>query len=171
MTAAIHEWRRGGYLVSTDKALLDLDMIHGYLTHVYWAAGIARESVSRAIEHSLCFGLYGDEGQIGFARLLSDTVRFAYLMDVFVLESHQGQGLGRWLLRCVLDHPDVRTVRRVLLTTRDAHELYRKFGFEEVARPGDWMNRVREQLSAGSVSDLVKGAAWPQKDRNAINYS
>jgi GNAT superfamily N-acetyltransferase len=141
--AARLERERGGYTVSTDPERLDLDAIHAYLTRSYWATGIPREIVERSLRHSLCFGLYRDNEQAGFARVVTDLATFAYLADVFVLEAHRGQGLSKWLMECVLDHPDVRDLRRWHLVTRDAQGLYAKFGFAE-PEPGKHMERRRE---------------------------
>jgi GNAT superfamily N-acetyltransferase len=135
------EWRRGEYLVSTDRSRLDLAVIHGYLTTSYWAAGIPLETVRRSIEGSLPFGLYHGDTQIGFARVITDYASFAYIGDVFVLEAHRGQGLARWLMEVIVAHPDLQGLRRWLLATRDAHGLYRKVGFSELAAPERWMER------------------------------
>jgi GNAT superfamily N-acetyltransferase len=123
------EQRRDEYTVTTDPARLDLDVIHGYLTHAYWCEGISRETVERSLQHSMCFGLFAGQRQIGFARVISDRATFAYLCDVFVLEEWQGSGLGTWLMQCVMAHPDLQGLRRWHLVTRDAHPLYRKVGF------------------------------------------
>lgn len=137
------EWARGGYRISTDPALLDLEVVHGFLTGSYWAAGVSREVVARSIERSLPFGLYrADDGaQVGFARVVSDEATFAYLADVFVLDAHRGQGLGRWLVRTVLSHPDLQGLRRWVLATRDAHGLYAGEGFAPLADPSIFMER------------------------------
>jgi GNAT superfamily N-acetyltransferase len=135
------EWTRGDYTISTDRQRLDLDVIHGFLTRSYWADGRSRERVARAIEHSLPFGLYHLDTQIGFARVVTDYVVIAFLADVFVLEAYRGQGLGAWLVEVATSLPELRPIRRWLLGTRDAHELYRKFGFHEPT-PGFLMERV-----------------------------
>ncbi len=105
------EWRRGDYLISTDKNRLDLAVIHDFLTKSYWAEGIPLETVKRAIEHSLSFGVYRDDQQVGFARLVTDYATFAYLADVFILEPFRGQGLSKWLLEVVMALPTVRIYR------------------------------------------------------------
>src|SRR6266550_1952190 len=115
------EWKRNGFTVSTDKARLDHGAIHEFLRDSYWAKGIPRELVDRSIENSLCFGLYDGERLVGFARVISDYATFAYLSDVFVLESHRGQGLGTWFMETVMAHPDLRNLRRWMLATADAH--------------------------------------------------
>ena len=135
------EWRRGEYLISTDRSLLDLQVIHGYLSTSYWAAGVPEEVVGRSIENSLNFGVYRGEEQVGFARVVTDRATFAYLADVFVLEAHRGQGLGKWLVEVILSHPDLQGLRRWMLATRDAHDLYRRYAFTELARPAIFMER------------------------------
>ena len=133
-----HEWARGGYRVSTDPLLLDVDVVHGYLTRSYWAEGIPRALVERSIRNSLCFGVYDDRQQVGFARVVTDRATFAYLADVFVLETHRKRGLSKWLLECVLSHPELQGLRRWQLATKDAHTLYARFGFE-APEPGNLM--------------------------------
>ena len=135
-----HEWTRGDYTISTDPHRLDLGVIHGFLTRSYWAEGRSRERVALSIAHSVPFGLYHPSGQVGFARVVTDHVVIAYLADVFVLEPHRGRGLSKWLVETVLGVPELRRIRRWLLGTRDAHGLYRRFGFEEPA-PGVLMER------------------------------
>ena len=129
------EHHRDGFTVSTDPARLDLDAIHAFLTTAYWSVGIPRETVARALSNSLCFGLYEGSRQIGLARMVTDRATFAYLCDVYVLPEMRGHGLGRWLMECVLAHPDLQGLRRLSLVTRDAHELYRPFGFTEIEKP------------------------------------
>jgi ribosomal protein S18 acetylase RimI-like enzyme len=135
--------RRGELLISTDRRRLQLEIVHGYLTRSYWAKGVSREVVERAIEHSLCFGLYDGQAQVGFARVVTDRATFAYLSDVFVLESHRGRGLGKWLVEFVLAHPDLQGLRRFVLATWDAHGLYARHGFRPLARPETYMEILR----------------------------
>ena len=116
-------------------------MVHGFLTESYWAEGISREVMARSIENSLCFGVFGDGKQIGFARVISDYATFAYIGDVFVLESYRGHGLGKWLMECVIGHPWLQGLRRWTLLTRDAHGLYGQFGFTPLKRPERYMER------------------------------
>jgi GNAT superfamily N-acetyltransferase len=123
---ALFEQQRGEFAVSTDPARLDMDVIHGYLSRAYWCEGLPRETLERALRSSLCFGLFERDTQIGFVRVVTDYATFAYVCDVFVLESHQGKGLGTWLMQCVVSHPELQGLRRWHLTTRDAHALYRK---------------------------------------------
>ncbi len=137
----IREWTRGEYTISTDRDRLDLDVIHGFLVGSYWAEDRTRERVVQSIEHSLPFGIYHHENQVGFARVLTDYVVLAFLADVFVTHTYRGLGLGSWLVEVVTSLPELRPIRRWLLGTRDAHELYRKFGFAEPT-PGVLMERV-----------------------------
>lgn len=137
---------KNGFVVATDPALLDLDAVHGFLSRSYWAEGIPRETVARALRYSLCFGLYREKEQIGLARVISDFTTYAYLCDVYVLEPYRGKGLATWLMECVLRHPDLQGLRRFNLVTRDAHGLYRKFGFVEPANPGGYMELLRRNI-------------------------
>lgn len=134
------EYRRGEFLISTDRERLDLNVVCGFLTNCYWAKGIPREVVERSIEGALCFGIYDGEGaQVGFARVISDFATIAYIGDVFVLETHRGRGLSKWLMECIVQHPALQNLRRWLLTTRDAHGLYSQFGFTPVKAPERFM--------------------------------
>jgi GNAT superfamily N-acetyltransferase len=134
------EYRRGVFLISTSRQRLSLDVVHGFLTNCYWAKGIPREVVARSIEHALCFGIYDGEGaQVGFARVISDFAAIAYVGDVFVLETHRGCGLGKWLMQCITGHPALQNLRRWILTTRDAHGLYSQVGFTPVKAPERFM--------------------------------
>ncbi len=145
----VHEWRRGEYLISTDKSRLDLTLIHNFLTTSYWAAGIPLEVVRRSIEHSLSFGLYKEDQQIGYARVITDYATFAYLGDVFILEPFRGQGLSKWLMEVVVTHPDLQGFRRWILLTKDAHGLYKKVGFTGVATPERYMERFFPDVYEG----------------------
>jgi GNAT superfamily N-acetyltransferase len=133
-------WSRGEYTISTERQRLDLSVIHGFLSQSYWAQGRSLERVARSIEASLPFGLYLGAAQVGFARVVTDQVTLAWLADVFILEAHRGQGLGVWLVEVVTSAPELANIRRWLLGTRDAHELYRKLGFSELP-PGELMGR------------------------------
>jgi len=137
----VHEWRRGEYLISTDSSRLDLTVIHDFLTRSYWAAGIPLEVVKRSIDHSLSFGLYREDQHIGYARVITDYATFAYVGDVFILEPFRGQGLSKWLMEVVVQHPELQGFRRWVLLTRDAHGLYKQFGFTEVKAPERYMER------------------------------
>ena len=135
------EWARDGFTISTDPARIDLDVVHGFLATSYWAEGIPREVVRRSIEHSLCFGLYQEGRQIGFARVITDRATFAYLGDVFVLEAFRGRGLARWLLEVIQAHAELQGLRRWVLLTRDAHALYQQAGWSALAVPDRYMER------------------------------
>jgi GNAT superfamily N-acetyltransferase len=141
--------QRDGYTISTDKARLDIDAIHDYLSQEsYWAQGRPREVTQTAVEHSLCFGIYAGTVQVGFARVVTDYATFAWLADVFVLELHRGRGLGKWLVECVVNHPDLQSLKFMFLGTRDAHELYRRYGgFQRMTEEmlDRWMIRARIQ--------------------------
>jgi GNAT superfamily N-acetyltransferase len=127
--------------VTTDKGSLDLEMVHGFLKTTYWAAGIPADVVMRSVENSLTFGLFRGDEQVGFARLVTDYATFAYLADVFVLEPYRGQGLGKWMMEVVFSHTELWGLRRWMLATQDAHELYRKHGFAELKDPHIFMER------------------------------
>jgi GNAT superfamily N-acetyltransferase len=143
----VAEFRRGEFVISTDPARLDLDLIYGFLTNCYWAKGVPRDVVERSIEHSLCFGIYDDGGaQVGFARVISDFATIAYLGDVFVLESYRRRGLSKWMMECILGHPALQNLRRWILLTRDAHELYRKCGFTAIQSPDRYMELHRPDV-------------------------
>jgi len=140
------EHRRGEFLISTERARLDLEVIHGFLTNCYWAKGIPRDVVARSIEHSLCFGLYDGGAQVGFARVISDFATIAYLGDVFVLEPYRARGLSKWLMECVVRHPALQGLRRWILLTRDAHGLYSQFGFTPLKSPERYMELHRPDV-------------------------
>jgi GNAT superfamily N-acetyltransferase len=154
-----HEWRNGEFLVSTNRELLDLDVIHGFLTACYWSEGIAREVVARSMEHSLCFGVYAGDQQVGFARAITDFATYAYVADVFVLESSRGHGLGKWLMECIMQHPELQGLRRWNLVTRDAHGLYEKLGFGPPKKPQNYMELHRPDVyqRTASVSEKSSG--------------
>jgi len=133
------QWTRDGYTVSDDRWRVDREAVHAFLADSYWARGISREIVERSIRHSLCFGIYRGDIQAGFARVVTDHATFAYLADVFVLPVHRGRGLGKWMMECILAHPDLQGLRRFLLGTRDAHGLYARFGFAAPRNPTIWM--------------------------------
>jgi GNAT superfamily N-acetyltransferase len=125
------EWQRDEYRVTDERSRMDLGVIHGFMAgESYWAAGIPEGVMARAVANSLCFGLFLRDRQVGFARVVTDRATFGYLCDVFVDRGHRGAGLGKWLVDCVLSHPDLQGLRRLCLVTRDAHELYKGFGFK-----------------------------------------
>ncbi len=137
------ELQRNGYTISTDPARLDVDAIFGYLSRSYWANQRNKETVEKSLQHSLNFGMYLGEQQVGLARVITDLATFAYLCDVYVLEEHRGDGLGKWLIDTVTSHPDLANIRMFLLATRDAHGLYQQFGFEELPQLERWMRRLK----------------------------
>jgi GNAT superfamily N-acetyltransferase len=146
-SGAIAEQRRGEFLVSTDPRRLDLHGVHHFLTNCYWAEGIPLEVVERSVKHALCFGIYDGSGaQVGFARVVSDFSTVAYLGDVFVLESHRGRGLGKWMMECIMQHPALEGMRRWILVTRDAHGLYKQFGFTPLQSAERFMELHRPDL-------------------------
>ena len=156
--------QQGSFRLTTDTTSMDLDAIHAYLSRSYWSEGIPKELVARAMAGSICFGLLENvrgsgssdpltpsdplarQRQIGFARVITDRATYAYLCDVYVLEEYQGRGLGTWLLRELVTHPDLQGLRRFALVTRDAHGLYEKFGFERLADPSGHMQIARPGL-------------------------
>lgn len=135
MTAAQPPAPRSDFEITSDPARIDVDAVHAFLTQVYWSKGIPRETVARAVAHSLSFALLHRGRTVGFARIVTDRATFAYLADVYVLPEHRGQGLGEWLVGTALRHPDLVGLRRVLLATRDMHALYARFGFRPLAAP------------------------------------
>jgi N-acetylglutamate synthase-like GNAT family acetyltransferase len=137
----------GEYEISTDTHRLNVDVIHNFLAEEsYWSRGIPRVIVERAIENSLCFGVYHHTAQVGFARVITDISTFALLADVFILSAHRGKGLSKWLMRCVVGHQDLQGLRRLLLLTSDAHGLYRQFGFKELGNPSRFMEILRQDI-------------------------
>lgn len=139
---AIQEYRKEQFLISTDPAKLDVNSIHAFLSHSYWETkGIPKEIVDRSIRGSLCFGVYEGQQQVGFARVITDRATFAFLCDDYILESHRGRGLGRWLMECILSHPDLQALRRWIVVTRD-DRLYKKFGFTPLKEPKTYMEIV-----------------------------
>ena len=144
------EWTRGEYTVSDDRWRVDREVVYGFLTECYWARGIPRETVERSIRHSLCFGIYHGRDQVGFGRVITDHATFAYLADVFVVERHRGRGLSKFLMDCVVAHPELQGLRRFLLGTRDAHRLYARYGFAPPRKPEIWMEKHDADVYARS---------------------
>jgi N-acetylglutamate synthase-like GNAT family acetyltransferase len=141
------------YEISTDTHRLDVDVIHQFLAQEsYWSPGIPRAIVERAIDNSLCFGVYHHTAQVGFARVVTDKSTFALLADVFILSSHRGKGLSKWLMRCVVGHEDLQGLRRLLLLTADAHGLYRQFGFQEIGNSSRFMEILRQDIYSSMKS-------------------
>jgi N-acetylglutamate synthase-like GNAT family acetyltransferase len=143
--------KAGNFLISTDQSMLDVGMIHGFLTESYWAHGITHETVARSIENSLCFGVYLETHQVGFARVITDKATFAYIADVFILEPHRGQGLAKELMSSVMSHPDLQGLRRWSLGTRDEQGLYEQFGFHAVENK----SRVIMELADPKLTTLA----------------
>ena len=140
-----HALDDGDILVTTDPRRLDLETVHGFLTASYWAEGIPREIVERSVRHSICFGAFDGDRQVGFARVISDRATFAYVADVFVLPSHRGRAIGKRLMACITSHPELQNLRLWTLFTRDAHGLYRQYGFEGSRHPDRLMERRTPQ--------------------------
>jgi GNAT superfamily N-acetyltransferase len=140
-------WHRDTYFISTDRARLNLDLIHQYLCNeTYWASGRSREVVERSIQNSLPFGIYIEDKQVGFGRVVTDYATFAWIADVFVLPEHRGRGLSKWMMEIMLAHPDLQGFRRWVLSTKDAHGVYEKFGFIKLHRPERWMERPGDNM-------------------------
>jgi len=136
MNPQLREFSRGEFVISSDPAKLDLVWIHNYLTNeAYWARGISYRVFEKSVENSLCFGVYHEFEQVGFGRVISDYATFAYLADVFIAENHRGQGLGKWLLECIIGYPELQDLRRWMLLTKDAHGLYGQYGFIPARNP------------------------------------
>lgn len=141
MNNKFYQQSKDDLLISTDPSLIQIESVHNYLTkESYWAEKIPRTTVERAIENSLCFGVYRNIEQIGFARVISDKATFAYLADVFILPFEHGKGLGKWLMQVIHEHPELQGLRRWLLTTKDAHGLYEQFGWQPIT--DDLRNRL-----------------------------
>jgi GNAT superfamily N-acetyltransferase len=145
MTEGEREWQRGEYTISTNNDRLSIQLVHDFISNQsYWGQGRRIETVQRALENSLNFGLYKKNQQVGFARVVTDYCTFAWLADVFVIDEYRGQGLSKWLMEVIMSHPQLVGMRRWVLATRDAHGLYRQFGFVEMLQPERWMERFDE---------------------------
>jgi GNAT superfamily N-acetyltransferase len=134
-------WTKDTFTISDEPERLQLEVIVEYLARAYWSNQRPRAVIEKSLKHSLCFGVYENQTQIGFARVVSDHATFAYLADVFILESHQGHGLGKWLVQTILEHPELQGLRRWILATRDAHGLYVQFGFTSLENPDRYMTK------------------------------
>ena len=137
------ECRKNEFTISTDPDRLDITVIHNYLTRAYWSPGIPHDLVKKAVENSLSFGVYKDEDQIGFGRVVTDYTTTGYIADVFILEEYRGHGLGVWLIKCIMSHPDLQGFRKWMLVTKDAHSLYEKYGFRNLSAPEMYMEITR----------------------------
>ena len=146
------EWQREQYSVDTEKSRLDEGMIHHFLyTTAVWAIGRPMSVVRKSIENSLCFGVYEGDQQVGFARIVTDAATVGWICDMFILPSHRNKGLGRWLVECMMEHPEIKGLRRILLNTRDAHDLHKKYaGFRQLLAPESWLERFNESPLRGS---------------------
>ena len=133
------EWTKDAFRIATDKEKINIPYVHAFLSRSYWAENIPLEVVRRSIEGSLCFAVFHEEEQIGFARVITDAATFAYLADVFIDERYRGRGLSKWLMAVITAHPSLQGLRRFLLATRDAHGLYRQFGFGPLTFTDRWM--------------------------------
>jgi GNAT superfamily N-acetyltransferase len=156
LTTPVHEYRRGELLVTTDRSRIDVGVVHGYLASCYWAGEIPREIVERSILSSYCFSLFEGAAQVGFARVVTDFATYAYICDFFVLDSHRGRGLGKWLMECVRENADLQGLRRWSLVTRDAHGLYRQFGFQSPKMAERYMEIVDSDIYKQTPSALAK---------------
>lgn len=137
------EWQKDEFTITTNRTDLQIEAILDYLVNQsYWAKNRTLEQMEIVIENSLCFGVFKNEKQVGFARVVTDFATFAYLGDVYILDEFQGKGLGKWLMEVVINHPDLQGFRRWILATRDAHTLYEKFGFTELKHPPRWMEKA-----------------------------
>ncbi len=139
----ILETRRDQFTISTDPARLDIDAICDFLARAYWANTRPRERTERAIQNSLVFGVYDGDKQIGVARVVSDYSIFAYLCDVFIQEDYRAHGLGKWLIQTIMEHPDLKDMRRWVLVTNDAHRLYEQYGFTSIEDTEHWMQNFK----------------------------
>lgn len=139
----IYERRNDPFVLTTDRARISLDAVESFLRQSYWAAGRSRERIARTLETSLCFAVIDerDGSTTGFARVVTDYADFAWLCDVFVDPVERGNGLGKWMIECVLDHPELQGLRRIILATSNAHGLYERYGFTPLKRPDLWMER------------------------------
>lgn len=154
------EVTNGEFLVSSDPARLDREAIHAFLSQTYWGKARPRELQDRAIRNSLCFGVYHRARQIGFARIITDYATFGYVADVYILEPYRGRGLARWLINCMLAHPEIKGLRRWALVTQDAQGLYRQCGFTELEHPEHHMQRLQpypETETAAQNQSLKSG--------------
>ncbi len=136
----------GSYSLTADRDRIDVDAVHAFLTRSFWARGISRELVAKSVRHSLCFGVFKGREQVAFARVVTDYSTYAYLCDVYVLEEHRGHGLSKRMMQFVMEHPDLRGVRRFQLVTRDAHGLYRRFGFKPPVNPERHLEIFRDGM-------------------------
>ena len=141
-----HEYHNGKFTITTDQNRMDIDKIHALLTTAYWSEGIPREILERSLRNSLSFGIFLGTEQMGIARVITDYTTYAYICDVFIEEKYRGQGLGKWLIQCITEYPDLQGLRRWSLFTRDAHGLYSQFGFTPLKHPENAMEIARPRM-------------------------
>jgi N-acetylglutamate synthase-like GNAT family acetyltransferase len=137
---------KDGFIITTEKEKLDIDLIHSFLNRTYWAEGISKETIKRSIEGSLCFGVFENDKQVGFARMITDKATFAYLADVFIIEEYRGRRLSKWLMEVIMSHSDLQGLRRMILATKDAHGLYKQFGFTPLINVDRWMHILDQDV-------------------------
>jgi len=130
------------YEITTNKNNMNVKAIHKYLTRAYWSNGISLENVQKAFENSFCFGVLKDNEQVGYARLVTDYASIAYLADVYILEEHRNKGISKWLINEIINHPNIKDVRKIILATKDAHTLYEKFDFKKLEKPQSYMEKI-----------------------------
>ena len=157
-----HTYRRGEFTITTDPAAADVDAVHAYLSRSYWAEGIPRETVARAIANSIPFSVFAGDVQIGLARVITDRATYAYLSDVYILEEYRGRGLSKWLMETIMAHPDLQGLRRFSLTTRDAQGLYRRYGFTDIGGASTHLEINRRGMYLSSAAD---GSPTTREDR------
>jgi GNAT superfamily N-acetyltransferase len=138
------KWKNKEFRIDTDQAKLDIPFIHSFLTHSYWAEGIRYEAVEKSIRNSIGFGVFHLNCQVGFAQVITDKTLFGYLLNVSIIENYRGRGLSRWLMDCILDHPDIKDLNVIMLATRDAQGLYAKFDFKALPDPARIMRREKK---------------------------
>jgi GNAT superfamily N-acetyltransferase len=163
ITEEAMEWHKDQFTISTDKSRLDVGMIHHFLyTTAHWAIGRPMNVVKKSIENSLCFGVFEGNQQVGFARIVTDGATVGWICDMFILPTYRQKGLGAWLVDCMMKHPDVKGLRRILLNTRDAHELYKKYaGFRQLLAPESWLERFNESPLLASQKSVKPGSKKP----------
>jgi GNAT superfamily N-acetyltransferase len=147
------EWTKDDFLISTDRNKININYVHHFLSHSYWAEKIPLAIVERSINGSLCFCIYHNDKQIGFSRVITDEATFAYLADVFIDEAYRGKGLGKWLVEVILGYPTLQSLRRFMLATRDAHGLYAQFGFTPLTNVDRWM-QIHQPEAYRKMSDV-----------------
>jgi N-acetylglutamate synthase-like GNAT family acetyltransferase len=144
------EWHRENFTVTCDPAKIDAGVVSTFLASSYWAKGIPEQTVAKSLANSLCFALLDGDQQVGFAKVISDRATIAYLNDVFVLPEYRGRGLAKWMMECVLSHPELQGLRRWVLATRDAHGFYKQFGFTALSKPEVFMELLDPNVYGGA---------------------